>query len=87
VFSGSFLSLFLLAAARRNCSEVMRNVVQKNVCLQGGFSHNWPIWERVIQLLSSGQLDIDPIIGGRWKLEQWQQAFTAMHSGQIVKAP
>jgi len=61
-------------------------LVQKNVRLQGSFSHNWPIWERVIQLLSTGQLDIDPIIGGRWKLEQWQQAFIAMHSGQIVKA-
>ena len=25
-------------------------LVQKNVTLQGSFSHNWPIWERVIQL-------------------------------------
>jgi len=37
-------------------------LVQKNVRLQGSFSHNWPIWERVIQLLSDGQLGIDPII-------------------------
>ena len=25
--------------------------VQENIRLQGSFSHNWPIWERVIQLL------------------------------------
>ena len=61
-------------------------LVQKNVRLQGSFSHNWPIWERVINLLSTGQLNIDPVIGGRWKLDQWQQAFTTMHSGEIVKA-
>lgn len=61
-------------------------LVQKNVRLQGSFSHNWPIWERVIQLLATGQLDIDPVIGGRWKLDQWQEAFTTMHSGRIVKS-
>ncbi|HND63036.1 MAG TPA: zinc-binding dehydrogenase, partial [Opitutaceae bacterium] len=31
-------------------------LVQKNVTLQGSFSHNWPIWERVLALLASGQL-------------------------------
>lgn len=61
-------------------------IVQKNVRLQGSFSHNWPIWERVIQLLSTGQLNIDPIIGGHWKLDQWNEAFTTMNSGTIVKA-
>ncbi len=61
-------------------------IVQKNVRLQGSFSHNWPIWERVIQLLSARQLNIDPIVGGHWKLEQWNEAFTTMNSGTIVKA-
>jgi L-iditol 2-dehydrogenase len=37
--------------------------VQKNITLQGSFSHNWPIWERVIALLASGDLDVRPIIG------------------------
>lgn len=61
-------------------------LVQKNVRLQGSFSHNWPIWERVLQLLASGQLDVRPILGGVWPLEEWQLAFEAMHSGQIAKA-
>ncbi len=30
-------------------------IVQKAVRLQGSFSHNWPIWERVIALLASGR--------------------------------
>ncbi|MAE67956.1 MAG: Zn-dependent alcohol dehydrogenase [Phycisphaeraceae bacterium] len=61
-------------------------LVQKNVRLQGSFSHNWPIWERVLALLSSGSLDLDPIIGGTWPLEQWHDAFETMHSCTIVKA-
>lgn len=61
-------------------------LVQKNVTLQGSFSHNWPIWERVIALLTSGQLDVGPIVGGVWPLEKWHEAFEKMHSGQVVKA-
>ncbi|MCA9216056.1 MAG: zinc-binding dehydrogenase [Planctomycetales bacterium] len=61
-------------------------MVQKNVKLQGSFSHNWPIWERIISLLSSGQLDVGPIIGGTWQLESWHDAFETMHGGEIVKA-
>jgi len=61
-------------------------LVQKNVTLQGSFSHNWPIWERVLALLTSGQLDVKPIIGGVWPIDQWQQAFEKMHHGEIVKS-
>jgi len=61
-------------------------LVQKNVTLQGSFSHYWPIWQRVVQLLASGQLDVTPIIGGTWPLSAWREAFETMHSGQIVKA-
>jgi len=61
-------------------------LVQKNVTLQGSFSHNWPIWERVIALLASGQLDVKPIIGGVWPITEWQEAFTKMHHGDVVKS-
>jgi L-iditol 2-dehydrogenase len=61
-------------------------LVQKNVTLQGSFSHNWPIWERVIRLLATGRLDVKPIVGGTWPLADWHAAFEAMHSGRIAKA-
>ncbi|MEI7552340.1 MAG: zinc-binding dehydrogenase [Verrucomicrobiota bacterium] len=61
-------------------------LVQKNITLQGSFSHNWPVWERVLALLGSGQLDVRPILGGVWALESWREAFEQMHSGRIVKA-
>lgn len=61
-------------------------LVQKNVRLQGSFSHNWPIWERVLALLASGQLDVTPLIGGVWALENWEEAFEQMHHGHVVKS-
>jgi L-iditol 2-dehydrogenase len=61
-------------------------LVQKAITLRGSFSHNWPIWERVLELLGSGQLNLDPIIGGVWPLEEWHTAFETMHSTQIVKS-
>jgi L-iditol 2-dehydrogenase len=61
-------------------------LVQKNITLQGSFSHNWPIWERVIALLASGQLDVKPIIGGVWPVTEWHEAFEKMHKGEVVKS-
>jgi alcohol dehydrogenase/L-iditol 2-dehydrogenase len=61
-------------------------LVQKNVTLRGSYSHNWPIWERVIRLLDTGALDVQKVIGGIWPLEEWHEAFETMHSGKIVKA-
>jgi alcohol dehydrogenase/L-iditol 2-dehydrogenase len=61
-------------------------LVQKNVRLQGSFSHYWPIWERVIQLMARGTLDVRPVIGGVWPLTGWHEAFETMHQGRIVKA-
>jgi alcohol dehydrogenase/L-iditol 2-dehydrogenase len=61
-------------------------LVQKNVTLQGSFSHNWPVWERVLALLAGGQLDVKPIIGGVWPITEWQEAFEKMHKGETVKS-
>lgn len=61
-------------------------IVQKNVTLQGSFSHNWPVWERVIALLANGILDVKPIIGGVWPITEWLTAFEKMHHHEVVKS-
>ena len=61
-------------------------LVQKNVTLQGSFSHNWPVWERVLAMLTTGALNVEPIIGGQWPLQQWHEAFDKMHCGEVVKS-
>jgi len=61
-------------------------LVQKNITLQGSFSHNWSVWERVITLLANGQLDVRPIIGGVFHLADWHEAFDKMQRGEVVKS-
>lgn len=60
-------------------------LVQKAVRIQGSFSHNYRIWERVIALLASGRLDPLPLVGRVAPLEYWKTCFDEMAGGQIVK--
>ena len=60
--------------------------VAKNVTLRGSFSHNWPMWERVLRLLESGKLDLKPVLGGVFPIKDWQVAFEKMQSGEILKS-
>jgi alcohol dehydrogenase/L-iditol 2-dehydrogenase len=61
-------------------------LVQKNVHLQGSFSHNYPIWERVIHLLDRRLTMPEQIIGLRAPLDGWRDAFDAMHDGRVIKS-
>jgi alcohol dehydrogenase/L-iditol 2-dehydrogenase len=61
-------------------------LVQKAVCLQGSFSHNFVIWERVISLFACGKLDPTPIVGRVEPLAGWRVCFEEMREGKIVKA-
>lgn len=61
-------------------------LVQKNVTIAGSFSHNWPIWERVISMIESGQIDLNPVASAVCKLDQWHDCFEKMERGEYVKA-
>ena len=61
-------------------------LVGKAVTLQGSFSHTYPTWERVLTLLSTGQVNITPVIGGIYGLEEWEEAFHKMEVGENVKS-
>ncbi len=61
-------------------------LVQRNVRLQGSFSHNYPIWERVIHLLNQRLTMPEKIVGLRAPLNGWREAFDAMHDGRVIKS-
>ncbi len=61
-------------------------LVQKNITLSGSFSHNWPVWERVISMIVSGQIDLDPVISRVAALDDWHECFEKMEAGEYVKA-
>jgi L-iditol 2-dehydrogenase len=61
-------------------------VVQKAVSIQGTFSHNWPVWERVIEMIATGQINLDQIISRVARLDDWNECFSKMQRGEYVKA-
>ena len=61
-------------------------LVGKNITLKGSFSHNWPMWEKVLGMLASGQLDLTHVLNRVAPLEEWKSCFDEMHSGDLVKA-
>jgi len=61
-------------------------LIAKAATLQGSFSHTYPTWERVLRLLSKGQINLKPVIGGVYPLHKWETAFRAMEEGANVKS-
>jgi alcohol dehydrogenase/L-iditol 2-dehydrogenase len=59
--------------------------VLKAVTLQGSFSHTWAVWERVLRLVASGQLDPRPVISRVSPLADWKASFDGMSEGTLVK--
>ena len=60
-------------------------LVKKAVRIQGSFSHNFVIWEKVIALLASGQLDPTLLTNRVDTLANWRACFEEMAAGRAVK--
>jgi alcohol dehydrogenase/L-iditol 2-dehydrogenase len=97
--SGASAALKLALAAVRSGGQISKvgwgpqpagfsldPLVQKAVRLQGSFSHNYVIWEKVIALLASGKLDPAPIVGRVSPIEAWRECFEDMAAKKIAKA-
>ncbi|MDA8292031.1 MAG: zinc-binding dehydrogenase [Actinomycetota bacterium] len=61
-------------------------LVAKAVSLQGSFSHTWAMWEKVLHMLGTGQLDPSPLVQHVGPLSSWEDGFVAMREGRVIKA-
>ncbi len=61
-------------------------LVHKSVTLQGIFSHNWDMWEKVVSMLASGVLNLEPLKVQRLPIERWQEGFEGMCESRLIKA-
>ncbi|TCL61786.1 alcohol dehydrogenase/L-iditol 2-dehydrogenase [Hydrogenispora ethanolica] len=60
-------------------------IIQKTITLQGSFSHNWPIWERCLKLMESGQIQPERIITDILPLKDWHKGFELMEARKSLK--
>jgi L-iditol 2-dehydrogenase len=68
------------------CNFSLDPLVQKAVTLQGSFSHTWQMWEKVLSMLASGQIDLTHVLSRVAPLTEWKPCFDAMQKGDAVKA-
>jgi alcohol dehydrogenase/L-iditol 2-dehydrogenase len=60
-------------------------LVKKAVTLSGSFSHTWAVWERVLAMLGTGQLDPRPYLSSVAPLTDWKSSFEGMYAGELIK--
>jgi alcohol dehydrogenase/L-iditol 2-dehydrogenase len=60
-------------------------LVKKAVTLTGSFSHTWAVWQRVLSMLGSGQLDPRPYLSSVAPMTDWKASFDGMHEGDLIK--
>jgi alcohol dehydrogenase/L-iditol 2-dehydrogenase len=61
-------------------------LVKKAITLQGSFSHTYPVWERVLAMLATEQIDLGPVLSRVADLADWKTCFEGMHEGSLIKA-
>ena len=50
-------------------------VVYKQLRVQGSIAADWPSWDRAIQIVRTGQVDLEPFVSHRHTIDDWETAF------------
>lgn len=53
--------------------------------ITGGFASTPDSWDRAMALLEQGRIELEPLVGRRYPLRDWQAAFDAVRAGAGVK--
>lgn len=66
--------------------DVSKDIVLKDATIRGIYGRKmWDTWLTTSRLLSSGRIDITPVITHRLKLEEYEKGLEAMKTGQSGK--
>ena len=61
-------------------------LLNKAASIQGTFSHNWPTWQAVIEMISRQTIRMEPMISHRVTINQWLETFQAIEECKGIKA-
>ena len=59
--------------------------VVKEITIAFEYGHQWKSWERALTFLRNGQIDVKPLIGSKFALTDWRQAFDAALAKKYFK--
>lgn len=58
----------------------------KELSISGGFASTPQSWSRAMEMLEAKLVDLSPLVGNTYTLDQWEDAFDATRNGRGVKA-
>ena len=61
------------------------NIIQKEITVRGSRSQNTHDWEPTLQLMSEKKIDADKMITHELGIDQWDEAYRLMKSGEATK--
>lgn len=61
--------------------------VLKEINIQGSFSHRYPNWDRVLQMMEHDQIKADPLVSAKYPFEECETAFTAKDTIKVLLQP
>lgn len=50
-------------------------IVYKQLTVQGSIATDWPSWDQAIQMVRSGQVDLEQFVSHRHSIDDWETAF------------
>ncbi|MBT4623374.1 MAG: alcohol dehydrogenase catalytic domain-containing protein [Verrucomicrobia bacterium] len=59
--------------------------IHDQINIVSSYSSSWTSWEAAIDLLSSGKVDVEPMISGRYRLNEFEEAFASLERLEAVK--
>jgi len=60
-------------------------IAYKEIKVTGSFSQKWTAWEKSLNLLGKGIIDLKPLISDIFPLSDWKTAFEKFESGEGLK--
>ena len=61
------------------------DIIQKEITVRGSRSQNTHDWEPTLKLMSEKKIDADKMITHELDIDQWDEAYRLMKSGEATK--
>lgn len=85
VARGGAIALLGLAGTGKVAQLPIDDIVNGDVSIVGSFSYTSAAWAAVVELLNSGRLSLDFLVTHRFRLDDWQNAVSALRHFEGVR--
>jgi L-iditol 2-dehydrogenase len=78
--------IVLMGVHSRESQVDLNRIVLRETRVSGTFVNIRDDWERALRLVSTGLVDLKPLLSGTFRLDQWERAFDLCRKGEAIKA-